>query len=147
MTAPIVPIVTFFNNKGGVGKTSLVYHVAWMLADLGHRVVAADLDPQANLTSAFLDEDQLERVWPLDQEHHSIWGAIRPFHEGEGPLGRAPLARTGDDRLVLLPGDLTLASFEDRRIRRARTGRTVPPGPGVPEVAGPDSGAVSNIRA
>lgn len=36
-----VPVITFFNNKGGVGKTSLVYHVAWMLADLGHRVLAA----------------------------------------------------------------------------------------------------------
>lgn len=51
------PIITFFNNKGGVGKTSLVYHLAWMLADLGHRVVAADLDLQANLTAAFVDEE------------------------------------------------------------------------------------------
>ena len=48
-----VPVVAFFNNKGGVGKTSLVYHLAWMYADLGLRVMAADLDPQANLTSAF----------------------------------------------------------------------------------------------
>jgi Mrp family chromosome partitioning ATPase len=40
-------IVAFFNNKGGVGKTSLVYHLAWMYSDLGFRVVAADLDPQA----------------------------------------------------------------------------------------------------
>ena len=37
--------IAFFNNKGGVGKTSLVYHVAWMLAEHGVRVVAADLDP------------------------------------------------------------------------------------------------------
>ena len=49
-------LVAFFNNKGGVGKTSLVYHLAWMYADLGVRVVAADLDPQANLTAAFIDE-------------------------------------------------------------------------------------------
>ena len=28
------PVLTFFNNKGGVGKTSLVYHVSWMLAEL-----------------------------------------------------------------------------------------------------------------
>ena len=47
------PIIAFFNNKGGVGKTSLVYHLAWMYFDLGLRVIAADLDPQANLTSAF----------------------------------------------------------------------------------------------
>lgn len=48
--------IAFFNNKGGVGKTSLVYHLAWMYADLGLSVVAADLDPQANLTSMFIDE-------------------------------------------------------------------------------------------
>jgi chromosome partitioning protein len=62
MTAPVI---TFFNNKGGVGKTSLVYHIAWMLADLGHRVLAADLDPQANLTSAFLDEAEVELLWEV----------------------------------------------------------------------------------
>jgi len=44
--------VAFFNNKGGVGKTSLVYHLAWMYADLGLSVVAADLDPQASSTKA-----------------------------------------------------------------------------------------------
>jgi len=52
--------LAFFNNKGGVGKTSLVYHLAWMFADLGKTVLAVDLDPQANLTAMFLDEDRLE---------------------------------------------------------------------------------------
>ena len=47
--------LAFFNNKGGVGKTSLVYHLAWMFADHGIPVLAADLDPQANLTAMFLD--------------------------------------------------------------------------------------------
>ncbi|MDM8563863.1 ParA family protein, partial [Candidatus Marithioploca araucensis] len=49
-----LPILTFFNNKRGVGKTSLLYHLAWMFAELDKRVVAVDLDPQANLTAAFL---------------------------------------------------------------------------------------------
>lgn len=55
-----VPVLTFFNNKGGVGKTSLVFHLAWMLSEMGKNVVAIDLDPQANLTSAFLSADDLE---------------------------------------------------------------------------------------
>ena len=58
-----VPVLTFFNNKGGVGKTSLVFHLAWMFAEMGKRVVAIDLDPQANLTSAFLTEETLEELW------------------------------------------------------------------------------------
>ncbi|MPZ85628.1 MAG: AAA family ATPase [Actinophytocola sp.] len=110
MTAPIV---TFSNNKGGVGKTSLVYHLAWMLADLGHRVVAADLDPQANLTSAFLDEREIEDVWANGSDRATVWGSIRPFHEGESAIVSARAHQTGDDRLVLLAGDLELSSFED----------------------------------
>ena len=45
-------VIAFFNNKGGVGKTSLVYHLSWMYADMETRVVVADLDAQANLTAA-----------------------------------------------------------------------------------------------
>ena len=60
----MIPVIAFFNNTGGVGKTTLVYHVAWKLADMGFGVLAADLDPQANLTGAFLDEDELEEIWP-----------------------------------------------------------------------------------
>lgn len=36
------------NQKGGVGKTLLACHAAWRLAETGARVVAIDLDPQAN---------------------------------------------------------------------------------------------------
>lgn len=50
--------VAFFNNKGGVGKTTLVYHIAWTLQDMGLKVLAADLDPQANLSSMFLPEER-----------------------------------------------------------------------------------------
>ena len=59
--------IAFFNNKGGVGKTSLVYHLAWMFADRGVPVLAADLDPQANLTAMFLNEERLEEIWPEDE--------------------------------------------------------------------------------
>ena len=62
-----IPVLTFFNNKGGVGKTSLVYHLSWMFSDLGMRILAVDLDPQANLSSAFLTEDDFEVLF----ERHS----------------------------------------------------------------------------
>ncbi len=77
-----VPVLTFFNNKGGVSKTSLVFHLAWMFAEMGKRVVAIDLDPQANLTSAFLDEDVLEALWDgggARQSGGTIYGCIQPL--------------------------------------------------------------------
>ena len=108
-----IPLLTFFNNKGGVGKTSLVYHVAWMMAELDRRVLVADLDPQANLTAAFLDEDQLAELWdrPQHEEPDTIYRCIEPLAK-VGDL-REPRLRRISDRLSLLPGDLALSGFED----------------------------------
>jgi cellulose biosynthesis protein BcsQ len=114
----VTPVVTFFNNKGGVGKTSLVYHLAWMYAQLGVRVVAVDLDPQANLTAAFLDEDLLDRIWPQDEPPQTVYGSVLPLLRGTGDIGSAHLLGIdeydeGYSRLVLMPGDLGLSRFED----------------------------------
>ncbi len=105
-------MIAFFNNKGGVGKTSLVYHIAWMYADLGIRVVAADLDPQANLTAAFLDEDRLEALWPDGDHPETIFGCIQPLLRGTGDISDPHLENV-DDHLALLVGDLALSGFED----------------------------------
>ena len=107
-----VPVIAFFNNKSGVGKTSLVYHVSWMLADLGFRVVAVDLDPQGNLSAAFLDEDRLEQLWPENQHRATIYGAVRPLKRGVGDVDD-PLLEQIEERLVLIPGDMALSEFED----------------------------------
>jgi cellulose biosynthesis protein BcsQ len=108
-----VPVLTFFNNKGGVGKTSLVYHLAWMFSDLGHTVVAVDLDAQANLTAAFLDEDELESIWEEKGENPStIYQAIKPLTE-VGDIINPCIKKIVQERLYLIPGDVALASFED----------------------------------
>lgn len=44
-------IITIGNNKGGVGKTMQCYQLICHLAHQGHRVLAIDLDSQANLSS------------------------------------------------------------------------------------------------
>ncbi|HRP00759.1 MAG TPA: ParA family protein, partial [Flavobacteriales bacterium] len=77
-----VPVITFFNNKGGVGKTSLVYHVAWMLNNLGVRTMAVDLDPQANLTAAFMTDEVLEEMWADPASNSTIYGCIEPLSSG-----------------------------------------------------------------
>jgi chromosome partitioning protein len=109
-----VPILTFFNNKGGVGKTSLVFHLAWKFSEIGKRVVAIDLDPQANLTSAFLSVDDLEVLWDPDdmsQRNDTVYQCVRPLTEVGDIL--APQTQRINSRLHLVPGDLGLAGFED----------------------------------
>lgn len=73
------PVLTFFNNKGGVGKTSLIYHLAWMFASLRKRIVIVDLDPQANLTAAFLEEDRIEQIWHEQRPGTTIFQCVKPL--------------------------------------------------------------------
>lgn len=103
--------IAFFNNKGGVGKTTLVYHLAWMYAELGFSVVAADLDPQANLSAVFLKEERLEQLWPDDGHPESILGAVSPILRGLGDIREPHVEQIGAN-LGLVVGDLGLSSFE-----------------------------------
>lgn len=110
-----VPVLTFFNNKGGVGKTSLVFHLAWMFSEMGKKVVAVDLDPQANLTSAFLSEETLEELWDPQVSPEggtTIFRCIQPLTK-VGDIQR-PVVQRIHSRLHLIPGDLALAGFEDQ---------------------------------
>jgi cellulose biosynthesis protein BcsQ len=112
-----VPVLTFFNNKGGVGKTSLIYHLAWMLSETGHRVLACDLDPQANLSAAFLDEYRLEVIWDngkarnKESSANTIAQCVEPLMQ-VGDLHSPALEKITPD-LHLIAGDLALSGFED----------------------------------
>jgi len=103
-------------GKTGVGKTTLVYHVAYMLSRLGYPTLAVDLDPQANLTSAFFDESTLEKLW--DKDEATILACVNPILQGVGdiqppvpfPIGgnQPPFLFPTGESLSLIAGDLGL---------------------------------------
>jgi cellulose biosynthesis protein BcsQ len=101
--------IAFFNNKGGVGKTTLVYHLASIFADLGTRVVAADFDPQANLTAVCLPLDAVEAI--EDGRLPTIYDVIAPVISGDSPV--PPRVHEVADGFGLLPGNLQLSEIED----------------------------------
>ena len=103
--------IAFFNNKGGVGKTTLVYHLSSMFSELGFSVVAADLDPQANLSTIFLSEQRLEQLWPDGDHPDTILGAVSPILRGLGDI-KEPHVEQITANLGLVVGDLGLSSFE-----------------------------------
>jgi len=105
------PVLTFFNNKGGVGKTSLIYHLAWMFARLRKRVVIVDFDPQANLTAAFLEDEKIERIWDTESKNATIYQCVKPL-TGVGDIVEPKLQTISTD-LYLIPGDVSLSGFED----------------------------------
>ncbi|MFC1643135.1 ParA family protein, partial [Myxococcota bacterium] len=106
--------IAFFNNKGGVGKTSLVYHLGWAFSQGGKSVLMVDLDPQSNLTAMCVNEEQLEQLWPdVEKDRKSIRGTLQPIVEGTGDIQPAHLEYL-TNRLALIPGDIQLSGFEQR---------------------------------
>src|SRR2546426_7023129 len=91
-------IVALANQKGGVGKTTTAVNLGAALAELGHRVLLVDLDPQANATSSF----GLEGVEQISLYEPLLGGAS--ITEKIVPTRR--------DDLFIVPADLDLAGAE-----------------------------------
>lgn len=103
--------LVFFNNKGGVGKTTLTFNIAHSLAREGVRVVVIDYDPQCNLSAIFLDEPRLFEIWESDGDGSTVMECLDPVRRGKGDLLPPKLQQVAD-ALWLLPGHLGLSRFE-----------------------------------
>lgn len=107
-------VISIFNNKGGVGKTTYMYHVAHLLAERGAKVLMVDCDSQCNLTAYSLADSDVKAAWSTDG--NSIYRAIEPVYQTVGDVKRHPPSRVLNARgdLFIVPGDLRLSNFEDR---------------------------------
>jgi chromosome partitioning protein len=105
-----VKSLVLFNNKGGVGKTTLTFNLAHMAARQGQRVAVVDYDPQCNLSSIFLSEDELAQLWQSGGGR-TVAACIEPVRRGKGDFLSPEPIRIAD-ALWLLPGHLDLSRFE-----------------------------------
>ena len=103
--------LALFSSKGGVGRTSIAYHLGFMFAELGRRVLLADFDPQANLSAMCLAEDRLDAIWTL-RPSPTIAGAVDPLRRGIADIAPSE-PELVTDKVSLVPGDLLLSDFED----------------------------------
>ena len=103
--------LVFFNNKGGVGKTTLTFNIANVLARQGIRVVVIDYDPQCNISAIFLDEPRLFEIWENQDGGHTVTDCLEPVRRGKGDV-LEPVLEPVADGLWLLPGHLALSRFE-----------------------------------
>lgn len=89
-------IISFVNQKGGVGKSTTVVNVGAFLAAHGKYVLVVDLDPQANATSGL-------GVNPYDVEWHLYHVLIN------GLVPEEAIRKTGVFGLDVLPSNPNLA--------------------------------------
>lgn len=85
-----MPILTLYNHKGGVSKTTTTFNLAHLLVKSGKRVLLVDADSQCNLTElclgkliADLDIEAEKTGIVKELPGTSILDALRPRIEGE----------------------------------------------------------------
>jgi cellulose biosynthesis protein BcsQ len=100
-------IVTIFNNKGGVGKTTLTINLAAALSKTGKRVLLIDIDAQANLTMG-LGIDPLE-----DVEHQGKKDISHLLTEPRTTLEDTVIRKRWNDiQLDIVPSHIRLSDME-----------------------------------
>jgi chromosome partitioning protein len=92
-------IISFANQKGGVGKTTSAVNVAASLGLLGSRVLLIDLDPQGNATSG------------VGIMKRDLKGTTREFLTEEGDK-KSTIHETEFSNLWVIPANTSLAGAE-----------------------------------
>lgn len=105
--------IAFFNNKGGVGKTTLLCNLAGYLSiKSDKKVLVIDADPQCNTTSYVLQEDSFYQYYFKDNIF-SVASLIPTLEDGEGYVKDFKAIKTGDFGFEIIPGNPTFAASED----------------------------------
>jgi chromosome partitioning protein len=104
--------VVFANNKGGVGKTTLAFHVGVELSKQGYKTALVDLDPQCNLTlqtlgHTFYEDNLFSGTVP------TVFDVLKAKIEGSGDIDASVPLMPVRDNLHILPGDIRLSLFEN----------------------------------
>lgn len=110
--------IVFFNNKGGVGKTTLACNaVAYLNSRLDKRVLLIDADPQCNATQAVLDDRTCEELYAEMSTNKTLYSYLKPIEHGESRIDDeiSPLP-SSENRFQtdIIPGHPRLSIIEDQ---------------------------------
>lgn len=105
--------VAFFNNKGGVGKTTLLCNVAAFIAiNCSKTVCIVDADPQCNATQYLFDDDAVNSFYS-NLDEFTVYKMLEPISLGAGYSDQVTVRKAPRFDVDVLPGDPRLALTED----------------------------------
>lgn len=122
-------IISLFNHKGGVSKTTTTFNLGWMLAEKGYKTLIVDADPQCNLTALVLDNnlvDDIEQFYEANPRC-DIATVLQPAMEGSiTRLSPAIPIRTANTNLYVFCGNLKISEFESQISVALTTSQAIP---------------------
>ncbi|MCT4662991.1 MAG: AAA family ATPase [Tissierellales bacterium] len=132
-------IISVFNNKGGVGKSTLGYHLGCILAEMDKKILFIDLDPQCNLTIYGMEEECLHDLWKEEdlfiddfaeatskkelfdkiiKKPRSVHFLLKPAEDGLNEIDELPPPVSLYKNVDLIPGRLSIHKYENKIAER-----------------------------
>lgn len=104
--------IAIFNNKGGVGKTTLLCNLAAYFSKVLHKkVLVVDADPQCNATQSMFANEVINDIYLKDK--FSIYSIVKPLAAGKGFTKELQPLHSEAFGVDVIPGDPALALTED----------------------------------
>ncbi len=91
-------VISVCSQKGGVGKSTIAYHLAWGLYELGNMVLLIDIDPQGNLSSSF--------------DKHGSCNILEVFADNPKLMVEAVISNNSNNGISLVSSNIHLAKAE-----------------------------------
>ena len=130
---PVTKVVSLFNHKGGVSKTTTTFHLGWKLARLGKRVLIVDADPQCNLTGLTLGIEDYDSLFAFydSKQNTDIFSSLAPVFALGGDTvssqgGKTPIAKTNNPNLFILAGNIRFSEIDTQIATALTSSATIP---------------------
>jgi len=105
--------IAVFNNKGGVGKTTLLCNLAASLAHhRGCKILVVDADPQCNATQYMFKDSSLESIY--EKGGFTLLDVVKPLAQGKGFVKDLQPKKSLNFKVDVIPGDPGMSLEEDR---------------------------------
>lgn len=104
-SGPVAKVISFLNQKGGVGKTTMAFNTAHALASQGKKVLCLDMDPQSNLTLLF---DGVKSEYNL---FHLLLNSVRELKSLHVPVLFQDIIQTKNG-VDIIAGSQEMSGFE-----------------------------------
>jgi len=124
-------VISLFNHKGGVSKTTSTYHIGWKMASLGKKVLIIDADPQCNLTGLTLGLEDYDSLFAFydSKRNTDIFNSLAPIFALDGnspPIQKTDVTATKNPNLFILAGHIRFAEIDTQIATAITSSGTIP---------------------